>query len=170
MATTIDHGYTSPLTSKNLAIKDWTYPSNWALEPTKTADNADLMKAEYVNLTSPLDRQARFRVQKRKVEDVYKGSGINVIHQSPIKEGYELRTTLRSVNQISYDNGTVVYSPREIGFYVKDGINPNLTIADVWGAIQDFLGMLTPTDSVTSNQLALWRAGSFQFLDETSEN
>lgn len=179
MAITIDSGYTYPTSTKNLAIPDWVYASNWALE----APNLDELKklanqgkqtneikkqADFVNITSPLDRPATLRLQKRKIDDIYAKSGINLIHQSPIKEGYSLRWTMRLIKKISDSaDNSEIYSPRQITIEVKDGINPNLTTDDLVADLLACLACYTPTGSTSNNQIAGWRSSSFQFLDET---
>lgn len=169
MAISINYGYTTPSSAKNLSIYDVDY-TDWAKTSEKKADQQ--VTVEAVNITSPIDRQALTRTWRQKVSNVYAQSSVNSIYQSPLKEGVRLGHMIETTVKITdSDNpGQPIYVPLACTVSFVTGLNPNITADSLLEILKMNLGTMFPTGSVTTNQLAAWLAGSLTNLDESSED
>lgn len=168
MAISIDYGYTLPVTTKNLAIPDIDY-TVWPR--IASSDSPADMQAHYTAIGAPLDRQPKSWMFRRKVTNIYERSGISAIYQSPIKEGIRLGAGTSVIMKItdSDDPTHPIYIPASCTTTWILGLNPNISVSQLKWLLDLNVGMMFPTDSVTTNQLASWLAGSLTHLDETSE-
>lgn len=165
MAITIDYGYIADVDTKNLSIPDVDY-ANWAMESLKTNSTGKRVEREDVNITSPLDRQARMRTWRARIDDVYASSRINSIYQSPIKEGVQLGHTVSTTVAITDTDCTCanpIYVPLSATISVITGLNPNIGVDAIELILKECIATMFPTGSVTTDQLAMWLAGSLTY-------
>lgn len=172
MAITIDYGYVADSESKNLSIPDVDY-SNWAMESLKTNSTGKRVEREDVNVTSPLDRQARMRTWRSRIDDIYASSRINDIYQSPIKEGVQIGHTVSTTVAITDTECTCanpIYVPLSATISVVTGLNPNIGVDAIERILKECIGTMFPTGSVSTDQLAKWLAGSLTYAAANGGN
>lgn len=165
MAITIDYGYLDDVASKSLTIPDVDY-SNWAMESMKTNSTGKRVEREDVNTTSSLDRQARMRTWRARIDDVYASSRINSIYQSPIKEGVQIGHTVTTTVSITDTDSTCVsriYVPLSATISVVTGLNPHIGVDAIEKILKECIATMYPTGSVSTDQLAKWLAGSLTY-------
>lgn len=165
MAITVDYGYTVDSDSKSLSIPDVDY-ANWAMESLKTNSTGKRVEREDVNITSPLDRQARMRTWRARIDDVYASSRINSIYQSPIKEGVQLGHTVSTTVAITDSDcicANPIYVPLSATISVITGLNPYIGVSAIELILKECIATMFPTGSVTTDQLAKWLAGSLTY-------
>lgn len=166
MSFTLDYGFTRPATSKNLSIVDYDY-SDYTNPIVKGSETNQ--EITYTNKTGASDRHLITKINRRKVADVYKGTGIAPAYQAPVKTGFSLvLRNLYKTQATDSDTGSKVYLPIAATFTITGAEHPAIDASVVLQVIKDLIGLYFPTSSVTANQIADFLAGGAGFLDETS--
>lgn len=168
MSLTIDLGYTRNTTTKNVAIPDQA-ASQWAPGKLQGQAEAKNNQAEYVNITSPVDRVATCDIWRRKIDDVYKGTGINPVDQAPHTDGISIGRKLSAKYKItdSVTNESVIV-PISGTITITTGVHEAMSANVIEAFLKDVVAQLYPTASITSNQIARQLSGSLGYIDETT--
>lgn len=177
MSYTIDHGYTRPVATINLALpsfdKSVWKAREWTTKNPKALDkNQKRQEFVYVDASSPTDRDTVLRLWSGKVPNIYDRysdiAPINKINQSPVTAGVQFGGSLTNTDRISDGvSPTDIYMPKSISLNVVCGLHEAITATELKASVCDLIDQMFPTGSVSANQIALLAKGSFDYLDET---
>lgn len=165
MAKTINFGYTDTPIS---GVTSLTFPRglvNFGADFKVRTEKKDEMIL--TNLSSPIDRPEKFRIQWQIVDSIYNGSGISEANQAPSVRGVSVLMQLTEVASItdSVDPSYRVDVPVSIHCVVRIPAVEELTEAHVQTALGRLVSGFYETGSTTTNRIKALLRGSLEPSD-----